>query len=304
MGIQSEIRDGTVDLVFGLPGISEALANMAAWIHDIWPGGMIDLKPRSTSFGAVQLSERDQCILQISEDLVRAAPLIMGIFPPGFSRLGLEFVSGSLSIYPHRLYEFESCGVIQDPFLEKIRAVIISLIDRQFPIWSFMILESYFPPIVQDIIRYIPHLYHLRSAPWYGHGGYHPRFADDLDRYPDDPSKLRYILSTRIQMIMDNQDHYIYTESIGSERKINIRNLWLNPLDPLEPIPRRPDLQIDFDMRNLEEYLKSMRMTYDRSDHPSIKLMLKIINQFWDPLTGAFAAHASGIAAPLVGDRL
>jgi hypothetical protein len=105
-------------------------------------------------------------------------------------------------------------------------------------------------------------------------------------------------------MIMDNQDHYIYTESIGSERKIDIRNLWINPLDPLDPIPGRPDLQIDFDMRNLEEYLKSMRMTYDRSDHPSIKLMLKIINQFWDPLTGAFAADASGIAAPLSGDRL
>ena len=44
-GIPSGIGDGTIDLVFGLPGISEALANTAAWIHDQWPNGMIDLKP-------------------------------------------------------------------------------------------------------------------------------------------------------------------------------------------------------------------------------------------------------------------
>ena len=103
---------------------------------------------------------------------------------------------------------------------------------------------------------------------------------------------------------MDDQDHYIYTESIGSEKKIDIRNLWINPLDPMDPIPGRPDLQIVFDMSNLDEYLRHMRITYDRSDHPSIKLMHKIINQFWDPLTGAFAADASGIAAPLYRDRL
>jgi hypothetical protein len=143
---------------------------MAAWIHDQWPNAMIDLKPRSTCFGAAQLSERDQSILQISEDLVRVAPLILGFFPPSFSRLGLQFVSGSLAFYPHRLYESESCGIIEDSFLERIHAVVISLIDRQFPIWSFMLLESSFPPFVRDIIRYIPHLFHLRSAPWYGQG--------------------------------------------------------------------------------------------------------------------------------------
>ena len=85
---------------------------MAAWIHDQWPSGMIDLKPRSTSFGAAQLSERDQCILQISEDLVRVAPLILGFFPPGFSRLGLQFISGSLAFYPHRLYESGSSKIL------------------------------------------------------------------------------------------------------------------------------------------------------------------------------------------------
>ena len=108
------------------------------------------------------------------------APLILGIFPPGFSRLGLQFVSGSLAFYPHRLYESDSCGVILDSSLERIRAVVISLIDRQFPVWCFMLLETSFPPFVQDIIRYIPHLFHLRSAPWYSRG-YHPRFANDLD---------------------------------------------------------------------------------------------------------------------------
>jgi hypothetical protein len=104
---------------------------------------------------------------------------------------------------------------------------------------------------------------------------------------------------------MDDADLYICTESISTDRQIDIRNLWLpGHTDPLEPVPRRPDLQICFDLRRLDEYLTHMRMNYDVSDHPSVGLMQKIINQFWDPVTGSFAADALGIAAPLHRDRL
>ena len=148
-------------------------------------------------------------------------------------------------------------------FLERIRAVVISLIDRQFPIRSFMLLESSFPPFVRDIIRYIPHLFHLRSAPWYGQG-YHPRCADDLDRFPDHPRELRSILSSKIQMIMDDVDLYICFDSISTDRQIDVRNLW-SPAhtDPLAQVPRRPDLQVCFDLRKLDEYLSYMRKNYD-----------------------------------------
>ena len=103
---------------------------------------------------------------------------------------------------------------------------------------------------------------------------------------------------------MDDQDHYICTESICPDRKIDVRNLWLpGYTDISEPVPGRPDLQICFDLTKLVEYLKHMRMNYDISEHPSIGLMQKIINQFWDPVSGAFAADALGIAAPLHRDR-
>ena len=128
------------------------------------------------------------------------------------------------------------------------RSLVSLLIEADFPAWTVILLEDLFTPLIQELIRYIPQLFHLRSAPWYGG---HRGTAKPLNITGHPPVEVDIVLRLQESFftILGDLRPYDRPASISLDRKIQIRNLWVqNPIHPRSPIVGRPDLDIEFDL--------------------------------------------------------
>ena len=184
-----------------------------------------------------------------------------------------------------------------------VRAIVVLLSDRQFPSWTIMLLEDLFTPFVQELIRYIPHLFHLRSAPWYGgiNGSSNPLV---IQGHPEVDQRIVDQLVIGFSQILGDLRPYDRPDPISIEQKIQIRNLWtVVPQDPATPIIGRPDLDIAFDLsdwqKSLSAYAARMSAIYDKGRVPATILLKHIVDQFWNPTSNAFGISPLGVASPI-----
>ena len=276
---------------------------MASVIMGPWPPKIRSLLPRSEDIDVVDSGDAERAILGIARDLARISPLIAGTFPLGFRRSDRPELRALGSFAHLRLRNIQISDYHDEAFLKTIRTIVMLLIDRKFLIWTFFILEDLFSPWVQELICYIPHLFHLRSSPWYGgHRGclipvkfdgevlVSPRIVDRVER--------------SLLMLVGNLYPYVQAESLSIHRKVEIRHLWRpKGSDPLRQIEDRPDLDIDFDLEDwrnsLSYYLIRMSAIHDPGEPPSVVFIKHIIDQFWDPTSRSFGMSSAGLLSPI-----
>ena len=282
--------------------LARGLVEMAHFILSTWPPQIFSLLPRSEDLDFLDSGDTVRAILGIAMDLGRITPLITGTFPLGFRRSDRAelLVLGSFSDL--RLRYIKRSDYHNEDILKKIRAIVMLLIDRKFPVWTFFILEDLFSPLVQELICYIPHLFHLRSSPHYGghRGGISPvKFEGDILVNP----RIVDRVERNLPMLVGNLYPYIQPESLSIHKKVEIRHLWRQGSDPLRPIEDRPDLDIDFDLddwrNSLSYYLTRMSAIHDPGEPPSVVFIKHIIDQFWDPTSRSFKMSSSGLLSPV-----
>jgi hypothetical protein len=183
------------------------------------------------------------------------------------------------------------------------RAIVMILSDRNFPAWTIMLMEDLFTPFVQELIRYIPHLFHLRSAPWYGGigGAFNPVV---ITGHQNVDERIVNQLTLGLQQILNDLQPLDHPDPITVEEKTRIRDLWKPvPITPATPVHNRPDLDIAFDLTDwqasLGAYVHRMSLMYDQGRIPETILLKHIIDQFWDPVTVTFAVSPLGVKSPI-----
>jgi hypothetical protein len=282
--------------------IATGVVELASMLYDRWPAEIVSIRPSTSAFDIEGVHPKINAILGIAVDLVKIAPLITGTFPLGFRRSDRAelLVLGSFSDL--RLRYIKKSDYHNEDILKKIRAIVMLLIDRKFPVWTFFILEDLFSPLVQELICYIPHLFHLRSSPHYGghRGGISPvKFEGDILVNP----RIVDRVERNLPMLVGNLYPYIQPESLSIHKKVEIRRLWRQGSDPLRPIEDRPDLDIDFDLddwrNSLSYYLTRMSAIHDPGEPPSVVFIKHIIDQFWDPTSRSFKMSSSGLLSPV-----
>lgn len=308
--IQADLMASLNSMVVTQDDVIDKISNIAAAIFQAWPQELRALRPQNDPFGWATPQSDQAGILAIAADLIRISHLINGAFPTGFGRVNradLQLLASFGGFHSIRLRDL-TLEEIANPsgvfFL--IRTLVQMLADKTFPIWSVWFLEDLFTPLVQELIRYIPQLFHLRSSKQYGN---HKDLAHPLIVLRDPVVTLepqfKARLAERYLLVIGDLQMYDQPRSFCESEKLAVRNLVHNlPADDRSDIINRPDLSLTvIDMahweRDLMAYIMNMSFMHDQGRVPHQHLIKHIIDQFWDPLTQEFASGAQGLARPI-----
>ena len=297
--ISSSIRANWSRILLNLEEASKEVLSLASAIYDLWPSRVVHLRPESQDHRASEFSLEDRQLLGIAEDLARIAPLMVGTFPPALGGFNFGFITESLSFPLDRLNEVHYIDESNLTIVEGLRAIIMALLDHRFPTWTFILFESYFPSLVQDIVRYIPHLGHLRVAPWYG-SQYRPLHGPQIDRDRPEYPHLSDILFSKIESIINDLDCFMHARSLGWEERFESTRIWhLETPGQTSSTSFRSRSGLDIS-GSIADYVQRIGWDYDDQDPPSSRLVQVLIDQFLDHPTGAFASDWRGLLAPMI----
>ena len=148
--------------------ITVSLAKLVLQIYHHWPEIDLSLRPGLNNGVDNPLISKTQ----ILGDLVKIAPLIAGCFAPmcgNSHRLGDQIMAraacNSLRLRDLSVKDLEA----NDKYLLRIYVALRRiLLHPQTPVWPFHLLEDILSVPIQELIRYSPDLYHLRSRHHYG----------------------------------------------------------------------------------------------------------------------------------------
>ena len=183
-----------------------------------------------------------------------------------------------------------------------IRTLIQILIDKTFPVWVFWSLEDIFTPFVQELIRYIPYLYHLRASPGYGA---HADPSHPIFRMASPQEHLRTETITKISEkyldFVGDLSAYDHPVAISSVEKIAYRDAWIAGSHNLAA---RPDLTpgpLDLDIwaHTLKAYIARVSFIHEQSTNPDVTTVKHILDQFTKPGIDEFKVGPRGLCEPI-----
>ncbi len=288
--------------------VCKGVVELASMLYDRWPKEILSLRPSTTSWDIEGADPKVNAIMGIAVDLVKVSPLITGTFPPEFRRSVRPDLQCLRSFVHHRMRDLKISDLQKEDEMIMIRAIVILLTDRRFPSWTMMLLEDLFTPFVQELVRYIPHLFHLRSAPWYGGitGSSNPVV---IEGHAEVDQRIVDQLVIGLSQILGDLRPLDRPDPISIEQKIQIRNLWTAvPQNPATPIIHRPDLDIVFDLtdwqKSLSAFAARMSAIYDLGRIPATILLKHIVDQFWNPASNTFGISPLGVGSPIIYNSL
>ena len=152
-------------------GPYEVIVDLCKLVNQIfhqWPGVDISLRPGISDANEDPLRSR----LQILHDLVKIAPLIAGCFAPmcGSSHHLEDQIMARASCNALRLRDLTVKDLeADDKYLLRIYVSLRRILLHPLtPVWPFHLLEDILSVPIQELIRYSPDLFHLRSRNHYG----------------------------------------------------------------------------------------------------------------------------------------
>ena len=301
--IPSQIIEHLPFLMADARRIATGVVELASMLYDRWPVEIASIRPSTSALDIDGVDPKINAILAIAVDLVKVAPLITGTFPPDLRRSIRPELQNLRSFVSLRMRDLEASYWQKEDTMIMLRAIVMILSDRHFPAWTFMLMEDLFTPFVQELIRYIPHLFHLRSAPWYGGigGTINPVV---ITGHQNVDERIVNQLTIGFSQILSDLQPYDHPDPITVEQKTRIRDLWEPvPTNRTTPVHNRPDLDITFDLTDwqasLGAFVHRMSLMYDQGRIPETILLKHIIDQFWDPVTNTFAISPLGVKSPI-----
>jgi hypothetical protein len=291
--------------------IVASFSDLAVAIFESWPSHMKHLLPRDDPHGLAR-DEWESTIVAMTIDLIKVSPIINGSFPVSLGhseRADHQALASLGSFHDLRMREI-TLDDLRDPsgISVLIRTIVQVVIDKTFPVWVFWSLEDIFTPFVQEIIRYIPHLYHLRASPGYGSHAdpSNPIFRISAPQEHLRPETIKKI-SDRYLSFVGNRSAYDHPVAISSAEKIALRDAWASPAE-IGAIPwipaTRPDLNpgpLDLNIwsQSLKAYIARMSFIHGQSTHPDIIIVKHIIDQFTTPGIDEFKVGDLGLSEPI-----
>ena len=283
---------------------------LAISVFDQFPASMRSLLPEAPLDLPADQDGRAWSLSQMVRDLVMIAPLITGSFASAFgrsTRADLQDLASFGGFSGMKLRELVEDDLQNEKLVLLLRTLVGILSDRSFPVWTVMILEDILVPLIQELIRYLPPLLHLRSAPWYGAQREECPITDIDGSISTVPIiEIDRSISGREEMLGD-LSWYDRPRSFSMEDRFKIRNM-MHQLDPdsTAEIPGRPDLSMedtftgaDWD-RKITAYIQRMSSVHDPGTFPTARTVKHILDQFHCPLSGEYASNTAGLGVGVV----
>jgi hypothetical protein len=284
MGIITKIKvthgilESMMSLASGPNEIGFAIAKMASIIYHGWPEVDLCLRPHNSG-----PHDPEAAKAQIMADLIHIAPLITGCFAPSAGRAA-DLVSQTICRTSFASLKLRDIS-LEDMIAEDHRILKIYLalrrvlLDPRTPVWPFYLLEDVFSVAVQEIVRYSPDLFHLRSRHHYGFPLPIPESALSADQNILVPENIFELAPTIMGSIYPLTD-----QKITFEQKLAIRNHGLASLNQ-SPIGDRFDLDVsdplilggNQDLTKLAGYIKAMSFKYDWGFTPAPQVIQLIL---------------------------
>ena len=259
-------------------GPYEVLVDLCKLVNQIyhhWPLVDVALRPGINSGIEDPLISKTQ----IMHDLVRVAPLIAGCFAPfcGSSHHLEDQIMARAACNALRLRDLTVKDLeANDKYLLRIYVALRRiLLHPSTPVWPFHLLEDILAVPIQELIRYSPDLYHLRSRHHYGEPH---AIAQSDDR--DVPGAHRIY---EMVHAVRGKEHEImgimypnHDGSLSDDQKIAFRNHGVQARS-WDAIPNRFDLDVNSDiilgrswtLPELDGYIRWMSFRHDWGRYPS-----------------------------------
>jgi hypothetical protein len=255
--------------------------------------------------------DRSKSVLDIAAALIKASPFITGIFPSSFSKStdpriqNLASIGGFSGI---KLREIDVDDLMDEDLVRLLKTLMVILMDRRYPIWIFYLLEDVHTPLVQELIRYLPIMVHLRASPIYGSyaSNRHSALIPTEGDISEIPAQDIIAFEAQRIMILSDLSWYLSPRSLSWSERLIIRSLWYPGSSEDSEIVRRPDLTpIKPEMspgiwaEPLGGFIKRMSHIHDPGSFPQNIVITHLMEQVFDQVTGEFAAGSRGVAEPI-----
>jgi hypothetical protein len=277
---------------------------IGAAIYDHCPGSIRPMLPLADPHF---VDHRSRSVIHIAKELMRISPLITGSFPSIFSESTnpkhqvLASYGGFSSL---RLRDITLSDIQDENLVILLRTIMQMLLDRSYPVWTFYFLEDIHTPIVQEIIRYLPTMVHLRASPSYGGLQESPPLIPldgNLDRI--DPQHINELNDDR-RSIINDLTIFENPTSLTWDQRLAVRNFWYPGAEITSDIPRRPDLTpfqlpmgADHWAVPLNTFMQRMMHLHDPGRYPLAIVIKHLLDQFYDPHAGEIVASSRGVNA-------
>ena len=272
-----------------------SLCKLVNQIYHQWP--MVDVALRAGINSGTE--DPAQSKIQIVNDLIKVAPLIAGCFAPfcGSSHHLKDQIMARAAYNGLRLRDLTVKDLeADDQYLLRIYVSLRRILLHQMtPVWPFHLLEDILSVPVQELIRYSPDLFHLRSRHHYGE----PHAVAKSD---DGDAPGAHHLYEMVNAVRGREPEIMgllypdHDAVLTDDQKIFVRNHGLQALNR-DGIPHRFDLDVTSDLilgrswtlPELDGYIRWMSFKHDWGRFPSADAIDLILRH---STGGAVPAHA------------